>query len=183
LKISDSAWEQRELGEVAKFRRGSFPQPYGLEKWYGGIKEMPFVQVVDVDDNLRLVSETKQKISLLAQPKSVFVPQGKVLVTLQGSIGRVAINQYPAYVDRTLLIFESYNIHIDETFWAYIIQKKFDIEKQKAPGGTIKTITKEVLAKFSVSIPSYDEQQKIGSFFNNLDQTIAFQQRKLELLK
>ncbi|KSU08789.1 Type I restriction-modification system specificity subunit S [Lactococcus lactis subsp. lactis] len=176
-------WEQRELGKVAKFRRGSFPQPYGLEKWYGGINEMPFVQVVDVDDNLRLVSDTKQKISLLAQPKSVFVPQGKVLVTLQGSIGRVAINQYPAYVDRTLLIFESYNIHIDEIFWAYIIQKKFDIEKQKAPGGTIKTITKEVLAKFSVSIPSYDEQQKIGSFFDNLDQTIAFQQKKLEKLK
>lgn len=27
-------WEEKELGEVAKYRRGSFPQPYGLEKWY-----------------------------------------------------------------------------------------------------------------------------------------------------
>ncbi|KZK33467.1 Type I restriction-modification system specificity subunit S [Lactococcus cremoris] len=33
------------------------------------------------------------------------------------------------------------------------------------------------------SVPSYEEQQKIGSFFQQLDETIALHQRKIDLLK
>ncbi|MBS4460726.1 restriction endonuclease subunit S [Lactococcus petauri] len=176
-------WEERKLGEHAKYRRGSFPQPYGNKEWYDGEGAMPFVQVVDVTNKLTLVENTKQKISKLAQSKSVFVPKGTVVVTLQGSIGRVAITQYDSFVDRTLLIFEDYEKETDERFWAYTIQKKFEIEKLKAPGGTIKTITKEALSSFDVHLPQFKEQAKIGSFFNQLDDTIALHQRKLDLLK
>ncbi|WP_273711781.1 restriction endonuclease subunit S [Leuconostoc mesenteroides] len=176
-------WEERKLGDHAKYRRGSFPQPYGNKEWYDGEGAMPFVQVVDVTNKLTLVENTKQKISKLAQSKSVFVPKGKVVVTLQGSIGRVAITQYDSFVDRTLLIFEDYEKETDERFWAYTIQKKFEIEKIKAPGGTIKTITKEALSSFDVHLPKFEEQQKIGSFFKQLDDTIALHQRKLDLLK
>ncbi|HFI0071854.1 TPA: restriction endonuclease subunit S [Streptococcus suis] len=176
-------WEERKLGDHAKYRRGSFPQPYGNKEWYDGEGAMPFVQVVDVTNKLTLVENTKQKISKLAQSKSVFVPKGKVVVTLQGSIGRVAITQYDSFVDRTLLIFEDYEKETDERFWAYTIQKKFEIEKLKAPGGTIKTITKEALSSFDVHLPKFEEQQKIGSFFKQLDDTIALHQRKLDLLK
>lgn len=177
------AWEQRKLGELAQYRRGSFPQPYGKEEWYDGDGAMPFVQVVDVTDQLELAEKTKQRISRRAQPMSIFVSKGSVIVTLQGSIGRVAITQYDCFVDRTLLIFERYNKPINEVFWAYTIQMKFDIEKEKAPGGTIKTITKEALTDFIVSLPSLEEQQKIGNFFNNLDNLITLHQRKLEKIE
>ena len=177
------AWEQRKLGEYANYRRGSFPQPYGKKEWYGGHSAMPFVQVVDVDDNLKLVNNTKQKISKLAQPKSVFVPAGKVIVTLQGSIGRVAVTQYPAYADRTIMIFENYKFPTYEYFWAYVIKQKFEIEKLKAPGGTIKTITKEALSNFKVFMPVYEEQKKVGDFFQQLDSLIALHQRKLDHLE
>ncbi|MCS9989357.1 restriction endonuclease subunit S [Weissella confusa] len=176
-------WQECKLGEHAKYRRGSFPQPYGNKEWYDGEGAMPFVQVVDVTNKLTLVENTKQKISKLAQSKSVFVPKGTVVVTLQGSIGRVAITQYDSFVDRTLLIFEDYEKETDERFWAYTIQKKFEIEKLKAPGGTIKTITKEALSSFDVHLPQFKEQAKIGSFFKQLDDTIDLHQRKLDLLK
>lgn len=93
---------------------------------------MPFVQVADVSDDMKLVDDTKQKISKLAQPMSVCAEEGSVLVTLQGSIGRVAIMQYKAFVDRTVLIFDKYNADIDKTFWAYIIKEKFIEEARKA---------------------------------------------------
>lgn len=176
-------WEEKKLGEYAKYRRGSFPQPYGEKEWYGGEDSMPFVQVIDVTDNLTLVNDTKQKISKQAQPKSVLAPEGTVIVTLQGSIGRVAITHYDTYVDRTLLIFESYNFPTHVGFWAYTIQNKFEIERQKAPGGTIKTITKEALSIFEISLPFLPEQTAIGSFFQDIDQFISLQQRKLEVLK
>lgn len=90
---------------------------------------------------------------------------------------------YDSFVDRTLLIFEDYEKETDERFWAYTIQKKFEIEKLKAPGGTIKTITKEALSSFDVHLPKFEEQQKIGSFFKQLDDTIALHQHKLDLLE
>ena len=176
-------WEQRKLGNVANYRRGSFPQPYGKSEWYDGDGAMPFVQVADVSDEMNLVENTKQKISMLAQPMSVFAGKNTVLVTLQGSIGRVAITQYGAFVDRTVLIFEKYKEKIDTTFWAYIVKQKFIDEARKAPGGTIKTITKEALSDFDLSIPNYKEQQQIGTFFKQLDNLITLHQRELEKLK
>ncbi|QTA57962.1 restriction endonuclease subunit S [Streptococcus suis] len=168
----------RKLGEVARFRRGSFPQPYGNSEWYDGDGAMPFVQVADVTDEMNLVGDTKQKISRKAQPLSVFAEEGSVLVTLQGSIGRVAITQYGAFIDRTVLIFENFNLPVDNLFWAYIIKQKFIEEAKCAPGGTIKTITKEVLSDFDIKLPSHPEQSAIGTFCSTLDQHITLHQRK-----
>ena len=176
-------WEQRKLGATATYRRGSFPQPYGKQEWYDGESCMPFVQVADVSDSMSLVSETKQKISKVAQTMSVFAPEKTVVVTLQGTIGRVAITQYAAFIDRTVLIFEGYKTQVDKTFWAYTIKNKFIDEARKAPGGTIKTITKEALSDFDLLLPEYREQQRIGSFFANLDTLITLRQRKLDKLK
>lgn len=176
-------WEQRKLSECAGFRRGSFPQPYGNKEWYDGEGAMPFVQVADVADDMKLVDDTKQKISKLAQPMSVYADKGSVLVTLQGSIGRVAITQYVAFVDRTVLIFDKYNQDIDKTFWAYIIKEKFIDEARKAPGGTIKTITKEALSDFDLMLPNYDEQKKLGAFLVSIDNLITLHQRKCDETK
>ena len=176
-------WEQRKLSECAGFRRGSFPQPYGNKEWYDGEGGMPFVQVADVADDMKLVDDTKQKISKMAQPMSVYADKGSVLVTLQGSIGRVAITQYGAFVDRTVLIFDKYNQDIDKTFWAYIIKEKFIDEARKAPGGTIKTITKVALSDFDLMLPNYDEQKKLGAFLVSIDNLITLHQRKLDKLK
>lgn len=176
-------WEQRKLGEIADYRRGSFPQPYGKTEWYGGKDAMPFIQVIDVMDELKLVPTTKQTISKLAQPHSVFVKEGSVLVTLQGSIGRVAITQYPAYIDRTLLVFVKYRFPIDNYFWATEIKRKFQVEAVKAPGGTIKTITKEALSDFMILMPKIEEQIQIGNFFKSYDRLVTLHQRKLDDLK
>lgn len=103
LSFEKGEVEWKTLDEVASFRRGSFPQPYGNSEWYDGEGCMPFVQVADVADfGFILHRSTKQQISKLAQSKSVFVEAGTVIVSLQGTIGRVALTQYDCYVDRTL---------------------------------------------------------------------------------
>ncbi len=176
-------WKEDSLINIAKFRRGSFPQPYGLPEWYDDKNGMPFIQVYDVDDNFRLKPTTKRKISKLGAKQSVFIKKGTVIITIQGSIGRVAITQYDAYIDRTLLLFQKFHNEIDKIFFAYILFLLFEIEKQKAPGGIIKTITKEVLSDFVLKIPSIPEQKKIASFLSNLDELIEAHKQKLALLK
>ncbi|GAA9196286.1 restriction endonuclease subunit S [Helicobacter pylori] len=153
--------EFRKIKDIATFRRGSFPQPYTEPKWYGGDNSMPFIQVIDFADTMQLNEKSKQSISKLAQPKSVFVPKGTIIVTLQGTIGKVAITQYDAYVDRTIAIFTSYLVNINKKFFAYILHQKFEIEKEYARGSTLKTITKEEFSDFLIPIPPLEIQQEI----------------------
>lgn len=176
-------WRNKRLDEISEFRRGSFPQPYGLPEWYDDVNGSPFVQVYDVDDNFKLKPDTKQKISVIAQPKSVFVPKGSVIITIQGSIGRVAITQYDSFVDRTLLIFTTLTDQLNKWFFSYQLDLLFENEKRIAPGGTIKTITKEVLSAFSIGLPSLPEQQKIADFLTAVDKRIELLEKKKTLLE
>ena len=179
----EEEWEEYTLGEIAEFRRGSFPQPYGLAKWYDDDKGMPFIQVFDVDENMQLKPDTKRKISELGAEHSVFVKTGTLVITIQGSIGRVAKTQYDAYVDRTLLIFKSYRIEINVDYFKYVLFLLFEIEKKKAPGGTIKTITKEVLTQFLVVIPKIEEQNVLASIFLAIDEELQLLKGELEAIK
>lgn len=159
--IPDS-WEWVRLSEITSYRRGSFPQPYTDLTSYGGPNSMPFVQVADVDEvSYRLKNETKKTISQKAMPFSVFAPKGTVVVTLQGSIGKVAITQYDSYVDRTLAIFHHIYGQIDKMFFSIVLKNKFENEALYARGATIKTITKEEFQSFVLPLPPLAEQKRI----------------------
>lgn len=161
-KLCPNGVKYKTIGEIATYRRGSFPQPYTNNSYYGGEGAMPFVQVADILDNGFVLKEkTKQTISKIAQPKSIFVPKGSVICSIQGTIGRVAITQYDSYVDRTIAIFDGFKIEIDKRFFAYCIQVKFGIEKQFARGSTLKTITKEEFTRFCIPVPPLEVQREI----------------------
>ncbi|HIF9416552.1 TPA: restriction endonuclease subunit S [Photobacterium damselae] len=182
-KAFKGEWEEVKLDDLALYRRGSFPQPYGNPEWVDEVNGYPFIQVFDIDKNMKLKKVTKTKISDAAIDKSVFIEAGTVIVSLQGSIGRVAITQYDAYVDRTVLLFQSFKRKMDTIYFAYAIKELFEIEKEKAPGGTIKTITKQVLSNFTIKVPTHYEQQKIASVLTAADKEIELLEAKLAHFK
>ncbi|MCQ2725328.1 restriction endonuclease subunit S [Helicobacter pylori] len=171
LKGFNQAWQRVRLGTY-KYRRGSFPQPYGNPQWYSD-NGMPFVQVYDVGENFKLTQKTKQKISKIAQPMSVFVPKNSVIITLQGTIGRVALTQYDCYCDRTILIFDNNTLNdVNKYFFVLSLFTKFEEEKRKADGSIIKTITKQTLKDFEILLPSLNEQIAIANILSDLDNEI-----------
>jgi type I restriction enzyme S subunit len=63
---------------------------------------------------------------------------------------------------------------------------KFQIEKENAPGGIIKTITKEALSKFEISYPDIDEQNRIAEILSDMDEEmeeLATKKEKYEHMK
>ncbi|MUU40622.1 restriction endonuclease subunit S [Helicobacter pylori] len=171
LKGFNQNWQKVRLGTY-KYRRGSFPQPYGNPQWYSD-NGMPFVQVYDVGENFKLTQKTKQKISKIAQPMSVFVPKNSVIITLQGTIGRVALTQYDCYCDRTILIFDNNTLNdVNKYFFVLSLFTKFEEEKRKADGSIIKTITKQTLKDFEILLPPLNEQAAIANILSGLDSEI-----------
>ncbi|WQW10701.1 restriction endonuclease subunit S [Helicobacter pylori] len=171
LKGFNQAWQKVRLGTY-KYRRGSFPQPYGNPQWYSD-NGMPFVQVYDVGEIFKLTQKTKQKISKIAQPMSVFVPKNSVIITLQGTIGRVALTQYDCYCDRTILIFDNNTLNdVNKYFFVLSLFTKFEEEKRKADGSIIKTITKQTLKDFEILLPPLNEQIAIANILSDLDHEI-----------
>ena len=66
---------------------------------------------------------------------------------------------------------------------ALLSTNNFQKEVHKSLGATINQITGKDFSMMSFLTPNIDEQQKIGAFFKQLDDTIAANQRKLDLLK
>ena len=67
---------------------------------------------------------------------------------------------------------------------ALLDTQQFNVEIQKNLGATINQITTGEFKKMQFTVPTdEDEKEKIGSFFQELDDTITLHQRKLDLLK
>ncbi|MBM0600481.1 restriction endonuclease subunit S [Helicobacter pylori] len=182
LRGFNQNWQRVRLGTY-KYRRGSFPQPYGNPQWYSD-NGMPFVQVYDVGENFKLTQKTKQKISKIAQPMSVFVPKNSVIITLQGTIGRVALTQYGCYCDRTILIFDNNTLNdVNKYFFVLSLFTKFEEEKRKADGSIIKTITKQTLKDFEILLPPLNEQIAIANILSALDSEIISLKNKKRQFK
>ena len=66
---------------------------------------------------------------------------------------------------------------------ALLSTNNFQKEVHKSLGATINQITGKDFSMMNFQTPKLEEQNKIGSFFKQLDNTIALHQRKLDLLK
>ncbi|MCT4430651.1 restriction endonuclease subunit S [Lactococcus cremoris] len=93
----------------------------------------------------------------------------------------LADNKFNAY-QRTYVLQE---FLVDRSFIFSEIGNKLPKKiKQEARTGNIPYIVMDMLTELKLSIPQNNsEQQKIGSFFKQLDDTIDLHQRKLDLLK
>ncbi|WP_271004752.1 restriction endonuclease subunit S [Listeria seeligeri] len=179
------AWEQRKLDSIFKKIRNAFvgtATPYYV---YSGhfYLESNNIKNGEINRNIEVFINdefyNKQSNKLLHTDDIVMVQSGHV--------GHTAV--IPEELDGTaahaLIMFTDYK---DETN-PYFLNYQFQTHKSKrkldtiTTGNTIKHILSSEMKEFIVECPSVEEQQKIGTFFKQLDNTIALHQRKLESLK
>ncbi|WP_420828536.1 restriction endonuclease subunit S [Jeotgalibaca caeni] len=134
-------------------------------------------------DYLYISEEKYNEYSLISGK----VSRGDLLVTGVGSIGvpMLITNDNPVYFKDGNIIWFKNNNTIDGDFFYYsFVHHKTQKYIQDVAGiGTVGTYTIDSGKKTPISLPETKEQNKIGNFFKQLDNTIALHQRKLEALK
>ena len=174
-------WEERKLGELANIVRGASPRPIQDPKWFDKDSDIGWLRISDVTEQDGRIRHLEQRISKLGQEKTRVLMEPHLLLSIAATVGKPLVNYVKTGVHDGFLIF--LNPVFDREFmfqWLDMFRPKW--KKYGQPGSQV-NLNSELVRNQEIDLPRIEEQQQIGSFFKQLDDIIALQQRKLDLLK
>lgn len=184
----EGEWEQCKLGEVLYLLKDGTHGTHGTHTdvsegiYLLSAKNIKNGEIIIDDLSDRRISEGEYS----SIHKNFALKQGDVLLTIVGSIGETAIirNHNKITFQRSFAYLRPNKELQSQFLFTTINSYKFQSELKKRqvvsaqPG-----IYLGDLSVIPIQLPSLGEQQKIGSFFKQLDNTITLHQNKLEELK
>ncbi|MDB7636057.1 restriction endonuclease subunit S [Lactococcus garvieae] len=172
-------WEERKLKELGDIQTGNTPPTSDSDNYsLDGV-----LWVTPTDIKSLVISNTAKKLSQVGVTKARIAKAGSILVTSIASIGKNTLLRMDAGFNQQInsLTPTSEN---DSYFLLTQSEKWSEKMKQTAASATMQIVNKTDFSNISTYVPvNKEEQEKIGSFFKQLDDTIALHQRKLDLLK
>lgn len=166
-------WEQRKLGEIVDITSGDAPA-----KFFEG--NTPYVKVDDLNycDKYLTVTQnhvdTSYKIKKIQKGSIVFPKRGAAILT-----NKIRILNAQAYMDTNMMSLNTDKANLE---FLYTVISNIGLYKI-ADTSTIPQINNKHILPYPIYFPTLPEQTAIGSFFQEIDQLISLQQRKLEVLK
>lgn len=178
-------WELRKLGDMLDLLKdGSHGTHTDVTEgiYLLSAKNIKNSQIVIDESTDRKISEDEYN----SIHKNFTLKEGDVLLTIVGSIGESAILRNPNNITfQRSVAYLRPNKDLQAQFLLTTINGpvfQSELKKRQVvsaqPG-----IYLGDLALIPIQIPSVTEQQKIGTFFKQLDDTIALHQRELEILQ
>lgn len=177
-------WEERKLGDIAPLRGGfAFKSSKFRNTGVPIVRISNILSSGEVGGDFAYYDEQDKDDKYILPDKSAVLAMsgattGKVSILSQTDYDKVYQNQRVGY-------FQSVD-YIDYGFISTIVRSELfmmQLESVLVSGAQPNVSSKEI-DSFNFMIPILvQEQQKIGSFFKQLDDTIALHQRKLDLLK
>ena len=170
------AWEQRKLGEFVTIRSGWSPSNFEEANDKGSL----FVKVDDLNSSTRVQNNSNMKV--IENPKYDKMKQGSTIFPKRGAAimtNKVRILGENGYMDTNMMALEPSGI-VGEFLYTFISRTGL---YKIADTSTIPQINNKHIEPYEISLPEIKEQQKIGIFFKQLDDTITLHQSKLDLLK
>ena len=166
-------WEQRKLGEIVDITSGDAPA-----KFFEG--NTPYVKVDDLnycDKYLTATQnhvDTSYKIKKIEKGSVVFPKRGAAILT-----NKIRILNVQAYMDTNMMSLNTDKANLE---FLYTVISNIGLYKI-ADTSTIPQINNKHILPYPIYFPTLPEQTAIGSFFQEIDQFISLQQRKLEVHK
>ena len=176
-------WELCKLGELSdkvteKNKNSEFVETLTNSAEFGIINQRDFFNKdISNEKNLNGYYIVREDDFVYNPRISNYAPVGPIKRNKLGRIGVMSPLYYvfrPHNIDKKFLEY-----YFDTTVWHRFMELNGD-SGARADRFAIKD---SVFVDMPIPYPTMDEQQQIGSFFKQLDDTIAVSQRKLELLK
>lgn len=186
-------WEQRKLLDIVDVLDGDRGKNYPKEKDFRDTGHTLFLNASNVTKEGFLFEDTQY----ISEEKSNVMGSGKlqlddIVVTSRGSLGHLAwynteikaIVPYARINSGMLILRKKSDISLA---YLYQFMKSHKGQNQiffMSFGSAQPQLTKKGVENLDVSLPlKIEEQQKIGDFFNSLDNLLTLHQRKLDKLK
>ncbi|EGO5060963.1 restriction endonuclease subunit S [Enterococcus faecalis] len=183
-------WEERKLGEVIDIENG-----YAFKSEYFSDEEKRHIVLtpgsVKIGGGFQKDKGRYYDVSGVFPEKFIFKP-GNIFITMTDLTPTAQSLGYPAIVPRDDNVYlhnqrlgKIINTTTNPEF-LYTLLTTDTYHKEivsSASGTTVKHSSVSKILDFKSAIPNIEEQKLIGSFFKELDNTIALHQRKLDLLK
>ena len=178
--LNKTAWEQRKLTEFVDFFSGLTYTPSDVQESGTLVLRSSNVsngEIVNADN-------------VYVRPKVVNsenVKEGDIIVVVRNGsrslIGKHA--QIKRFMPNTVIgaFMTGVRSECPSFTNALLNTTHFDEEVSKNMGATINQITGYMFSKMEFKVPSLEEQNKIGAYFEQLDHLITLHQQKLKLLK
>lgn len=188
---NESGWEQRRLGETQTFfTDGNYGESYPkASDMSDAIKGVPFLRGSDFKDGYLDSTDanfiTKEKHSKLT---SGHIQTDDIVIAVRGSLGTLGYatgaNKGWNINSQLAIIRSDKNELIGKFLVQFLLSEKGQNELlSRNTGSALKQLPIKQLKDIPIPITSIKEQELVGRFFSNLDQTITLQQQKLEKLK
>ena len=172
------AWEQRKLGEISESYSGGTPS-VAIQSYYGGI--IPFIRSAEINSKNTELYLTEEGLN---NSSAKLVEEGDILYALYGATsGEVGISQINGAINQAILAIKP-KIEYDSNFiMQWLRRQKMSIISTYLQGGQ-GNLSGSIVKDLALYAPTKQEEQtKIGSFFKQLDDTIALHQEKIAHLK
>ncbi|MGU9512951.1 restriction endonuclease subunit S [Enterococcus faecium] len=163
-------WEQRKLGEIVQITMGQSPNS---ENYTENPEDYILVQGnADMKNNRVVPRVWTTQITKQAE-------KGDLILSVRAPVGDIGKTDYDVVLGRGVAAIKGN----DFIFQQLGKMKESGYWNRFSTGSTFESINSNDIREALITIPTGEEQQKIGAFFKQLDDTIALHQRKLDLLK
>ena len=180
FKEFEGEWEKCILGDYGKVVTGNTPPTKDIENYENGT----YLWASPADlSTIKLISETKTKLSSKGFSKTRALPKGSVLVTCIGStIGKTGMATKEMSTNQQInsIVVNDNN---DNEFVYYAIQSAFPRYLSSIAVQAVPIISKSAFEMLPNKRPCLQEQKKIGKFLSLLDERIATQNKVIDKLQ
>ena len=170
-------WEKRKLNKVMS----DFIVPMrDKPKEFSG--EIPWTRIEDIEGKYLNDSLSGQYVSqaIIEKMNLKVIPKDSLIVSASATFGVVAIVTQDLITNQTFIgLVPEANFDLDFLYTLFQTPTVRTKMKFESAGSTIFYITRQTFENMQFLLPSYEEQQSIGSFFKNIDDTITLLQQKL----
>ena len=165
-----SNWKEYKFSELCNISRGASPRP--IHEYITDGEGMPWVKIADATkSNSRFIEDTAERNKLSGVKKSVEVFEGDLILSNSATPGLPKFMAINACIhDGWMLLRNFKNITKEFAYWL-LLNERNNLVKQ-GTGTVFINLKTNILRNHIVKIPSIEEQNKIVSILNGIEDKI-----------